>query len=1491
MIYTVSEGIVTGKSYQFRYRVKNENRWSDFSPITVITAATSPSSPQAPTLNTATSSSILLDFYEPSYNGGSEIVFYELYINDCDQASEPTTLVTGYTDGSSSYSVTTAEFPTLAGGEICAFKYRVINEEGHYADSTIVRVAMADSALAPNAPYKVIDESTETSITVQWDAPTSTQLPGGKILGYRLYMRKANGGSKSIVYENLALNSKRKFTVSNLEAGESYVFSVDAYQFNGFTGESDEVTIYACEKPSLLFAPILVDSDSTFMTLQWSPPLSCGGCPVNGYALFMDDGNSGTLAEIDSATIANDPTILSHSITSFTSSDIGLTFMFKLEVFTDGGQTESDEVGYLLASAPEDPTVAPTAIVSMATTSALIKISAAPITADGGSTITSYSIEVDDGQGGEYTALFGTSSDSLSVIYTLRDVIEGLTYRIRYRSKNIIGWSGYSPIQYAIVMDVPEPPASIAVVSVSDTSIVLSFSECEDNNGGQVEYYTLYRNNGTGTTDLVTTSAYDGTTQFNVNTTSDSDLVVGITYTFYVTAHNDAGESELSDGIAVALARVPEQIAVPIHNTAKSTRTKITVKWTKNTDIDSPGGNVLGFKLYMATSAGGDYNLVYTTYSPSITQYSATGLTPGEMYKFKVLAYNYNGEGPLSDALITYACEDVSDVYPPVYESASNDNTTATMTVTWSEPGYDGSCPVLSYALYMDDGLNGTLVEVNVDNDPDIRDQPTLRSATITTLAPSDIGTDYSLQLKVQTVMGWYESDIVSITFATIPEAPSTAPQEISASSSQVTVSYVFTETGGSPILDHNLQYGEGLAGSFTDLISAGYLNMANTYTLKSVTEGQTYYFRYRVKNMYGWSDWSQTGYATASEVPGQASTPEIASYSNDTIELNLNQDVANGGDPITSYRLEWATGTTPTESDYSTVASYDGTSSTFTLPSGSDTITAGVIYNFRYYASNSRGEGTASDSTSIGATLDLDPPTGLAKVASKSTSTKIYLTWDPVTPVYTPADNILGYRLYAIDSDTTDVNQFELIFDGQVSGMPSNTFYSYNGLITGQRYWFKVSVLTNNGESQLSDRASAYACVAPSGMTVPSIDSVTLSSITISWTAPTSSGGCAITGYDILLDSGNGFTEVNLSGSTVVTLGVGTYSYVITEFDGALTGDTVDIKVRAYNVEYSSDSPSKSVLIATVPDAPLTLVTKVGSNSNEKQVTVQFDALSTTEANGSPIISYSLEYRLGSTGDFTVYSGADGLATLIRKFTLTSTYVTKGNTYAFRYRAKNSYGWGDYSEISYITVAGAPATPDQLIVVVANSSLIEIELPGNGDDGGSPITAYEVSYAEGLTATTFSAFPNCDGTTSTCDLPLSLGLTVGAIYKFTHRALNAISESDFSTEISIGLIDLPAQVTGVTKLSILSSRTTVTLTWDLVADDVAPAGVIKGYRVYMVTPDSNDEILVFDGEGQAHVNSATITDLTESYEYKFTIAAVNYNGEGTRSDEYITHA
>jgi hypothetical protein len=66
------------------------------------------------------------------------------------------------------------------------------------------------------------------------------------------------------------------------------------------------------------------------------------------------------------------------------------------------------------------------------------------------------------------------------------------------------------------------------------------------------------------------------------------------------------------------------------------------------------------------------------------------------------------------------------------------------------------------------------------------------------------------------------------------------------------------TETGGSPITSYSMDWDEGSSGN-QYVPYVGYyddnLNLSIDFT--QLTKGNYYRFRYRVKNIYGWSDYS----------------------------------------------------------------------------------------------------------------------------------------------------------------------------------------------------------------------------------------------------------------------------------------------------------------------------------------------------------------------------------------------------------------------------------------------------------------------------------------------------------------------------------------------------------------------------------------------------------------------------------------------------------
>lgn len=96
----------------------------------------------------------------------------------------------------------------------------------------------------------------------------------------------------------------------------------------------------------------------------------------------------------------------------------------------------------------------------------------------------------------------------------------------------------------------------------------------------------------------------------------------------------------------------------------------------------------------------------------------------------------------------------------------------------------------------------------------------------------------------------------------------------------------------------------------------------------------------------------------------------------------------------------------------------------------------------------------------------------------------------------------------------------FALIFNGL--GFPDVTMFKATGLVTGQYYRFYVQAVNIIGVGLSSPLSSFYACADPSGIEPPILVGLSSSTqISLRWTEPQNSGGCAITSYSILRDSG----------------------------------------------------------------------------------------------------------------------------------------------------------------------------------------------------------------------------------------------------------------------------------------------------------------------------------------------------------------------------------
>lgn len=139
------------------------------------------------------------------------------------------------------------------------------------------------------------------------------------------------------------------------------------------------------------------------------------------------------------------------------------------------------------------------------------------------------------------------------------------------------------------------------------------------------------------------------------------------------------------------------------------------------------------------------------------------------------------------------------------------------------------------------------------------------------------------------------------------------------------------------------------------------------------------------------------------------------------------------------------------------------------------------------------------------------------------------------------------------------------------------------------------------------------------------------------------------------------------------------------------LYGDLVQIRISAQNTHGWSPVSSTNTLGETVRTKPVQMNTPTrGTSTTISQIQVNWVALTANaDKGGSTILSYHLQWDQGTN----TYVDLIGFSTESTAITYTVTSgITGGQTYKFKVRAKNLYGWGDYSAEASIIAAQEPA-------------------------------------------------------------------------------------------------------------------------------------------------------------------------------------------------------
>jgi titin len=285
----------------------------------------------------------------------------------------------------------------------------------------------------------------------------------------------------------------------------------------------------------------------------------------------------------------------------------------------------------------------------------------------------------------------------------------------------------------------------------------------------------------------------------------------------------------------------------------------------------------------------------------------------------------------------------------------------------------------------------------------------------------------------------------------------------------------------------------------------------------------------------------------------------------------------------------------------------------------------------------------------------------------------------------------------------------------------------------------------------------------APSAPTALIASAVSPNKISLSWSAPSNTGGYAITGYKIEVKSGSG------SYSTLVTnTGNATTAY---SHAGLTTGTTYTYKVSAINSvgtgtasNEASATPTTSST-ATAPGSPTGLTATAASGT---QINLSWQAPSNT--GGSPITGYKIEYKVGS-GSYAVLV-ANNLGT-----TYSHTGLTAGTQYSYRISAINSIGTGPASEVS--------ATPKETTVpaltgLAVSPTQIDLSWSAPSQTYGQRISGFKI---EEKTGTSFRVIADNVGAVLGYSIT---GLTIGKSHTYVVTALFPAGSSPRSNEVTV---------------------------------------------------------------------------------------------------------
>jgi titin len=288
------------------------------------------------------------------------------------------------------------------------------------------------------------------------------------------------------------------YTIVGLTEGTSYRFKIRAVNIYGASPDSGEVTIVASDIPSKM-DPMSTARSGTDIVSTFAAPAD-NGAAIERYEIMIYNQGTSTYVEDTSQCDGTSSTVRTNLACTWAISYLQSTYsyaigdlvLFKARAYNVdgwGAQSNANSGGATIMTVP---VAGPAPTEGSGTSHDQIQVDWAPLSAladYGGSAITSYALEWDEGTAGSYVVLKGDPTLDTLTTYTYTGTITaGNPYVFRVRAKNEVGWGSVGSTLTVLPSSVPD---IMATVVTSHTSVYAKIEWTAPNSRGAA--ITAYR--------------------------------------------------------------------------------------------------------------------------------------------------------------------------------------------------------------------------------------------------------------------------------------------------------------------------------------------------------------------------------------------------------------------------------------------------------------------------------------------------------------------------------------------------------------------------------------------------------------------------------------------------------------------------------------------------------------------------------------------------------------------------------------------------------------------------------------------------------------------------------------------------------------------------------------------------------------------------------------------------------------------------------------